>query len=219
MGLLRKVNIPERLKAYVAEFDAALDHDEFNSPRFPFRLLFKKKLVSKPGQADSVVEFIDPNWTSLKRSISRYWVKKEVERKKFLPSGVVQEVQKAGFPKFRLQHEHIQMWKAEDAKNPGKGYGVQVEDTWYWYETGSSAASRCARRRATSTSKPRACEPFERSPCCSEVRPQVDRWHAPGSRFNPARATNACQHRYAAAKRILTTSKQIARSRAAKPSQ
>lgn len=127
--------IPERLRAYIAEFDSDLDHDSYNSPRFSYRLLFKKKVVNKPGQADRVVEFIDPN-SELAKSIDReYWVKKEVERKKFLPSGVVAEVQLAGFPKFKLQPDHVNMWKSEDAKNPSKGYGVQVESTWYWYES------------------------------------------------------------------------------------
>ena len=27
------------------------------------------------------------------------------------------------------------MWKAEDAKNPGKDYGTEVEGKWYWYES------------------------------------------------------------------------------------
>ena len=26
------------------------------------------------------------------------------------------------------------MWKSQDAKNPGKGYGVEVAGYWYWYE-------------------------------------------------------------------------------------
>ena len=56
-----RAEIPDRLKAYVAQYDAGLNHEEYNSPRFSYRLLFKKKLVNKPGQADSVVEFIDPN--------------------------------------------------------------------------------------------------------------------------------------------------------------
>lgn len=133
-------NIPERLRAYVAEFDAALDHDAYNSPRFSYRLLFKKKLVNRPGQADRVVEFIDPE-SELAKSIDKeYWVKKEVERTKFLPSGVVEQVRKAGFDKYRVQPDHVDMWKAEDAKNAAKGYGVQVANSWYWYE---SWVSRC----------------------------------------------------------------------------
>lgn len=134
-GAAPQAQIPERLRAYVAGFDAALTHDEYNSPRFSYRLLFKKKLVNRPGQADRVIEFIDPNSDLAKTIDKEYWVKKEVERIKFLPSRVVAEVRKAGFPKFRVQPDHVEMWKAEDAKNPGKGYGVRVEGAWYWYES------------------------------------------------------------------------------------
>ena len=130
-----QAEIPDRLKAYVAQYDAGLNHEEYNSPRFSYRLLFKKKLVNKPGQADSVVEFIDPN-SELARTIDKeFWVKKEVERIKYLPSRVAYEVQKAGFRRFRVQPEHVAMWKEQDAKNPGKGYGVQVEGAWYWYQS------------------------------------------------------------------------------------
>jgi hypothetical protein len=129
-----QAQIPERLKAYVAGYDAALTHDEYNSPRYSYRLLFKKKLVNRPGQADRVVEFIDPN-SELAKSIDKeYWVKKEVERSKFRPSHVVSEVQKAGFPKFRLQPDHVLLWQSEDAKNPAKGFGTFVEGVWFWYD-------------------------------------------------------------------------------------
>ena len=43
-----EASVPERLRAYIAEFDSALTHDEYNSPRFSYRLLFKKKLVNRP---------------------------------------------------------------------------------------------------------------------------------------------------------------------------
>lgn len=134
-GQKPQASIPERLKAYIADFDAALTHDEYNSPHYAYRLLFKKKIVNRPGQADRVVEFIDPNSELAKTIDKEYWVKKEVERSKFRPSHVVAEVQKAGYPKFRLNPDHVVMWKGEDAKNPTKGYGAVVEGTWYWYES------------------------------------------------------------------------------------
>ena len=31
-------------------------------------------------------------------------------------------------------HHHTQLWKELDGKNPGKGYGVLVAHTWYWYD-------------------------------------------------------------------------------------
>lgn len=130
-----EATIPERLRAYVAEFDGALTHDEYNSPRYSYRLLFKRKLVNRPGQADRVVEFIDPQSDLAKAIDKEYWVKKEVERPKFRPTDVVNAVRKAGFSKFRVTPEHSAMWKAEDAKNPAKGYGVDVQGAWYWYQS------------------------------------------------------------------------------------
>jgi len=43
-------------------------------------------------------------------------------------------MQAEGFPRFTM-HSHTQLWKAVDAKNPGKGFGTMVVDGhWYWYE-------------------------------------------------------------------------------------
>lgn len=127
--------LPPNLHNYITGFDDALSHEEYNSPRYSYRLLFKKKLVNRPGQADRVIEFIDPSSELAKTIDKEYWVKKEVERKKFLAKHIVAEVRKAGFTRFRTMPEHLNMWKAEDAKNLGKGYGADVAGTWYWYES------------------------------------------------------------------------------------
>ena len=130
-----EATIPERLRAYVAEFDGALTHDEYNSPRYSYRLLFKRKLVNRPGQADRVVEFIDPNSELAKKIDKEYWVKKEVERPKFRAKDVVAAIRQAGFPRLRISPEHVMLWRTEDAKNPSKGFGVYVQGTWYWYQS------------------------------------------------------------------------------------
>jgi hypothetical protein len=128
-------SIPERLRSFIAEFDGALTHDEYNHSRYSYRLVFKQKLVNRPGQADRVVEFIDPKSDLAKAIDKEFWVKKEVERPKYRPSDVVKAVQAARFPKFRITPEHSNLWKQEDAKNPGKGYGVEVQGAWYWYQS------------------------------------------------------------------------------------
>ncbi|MBA7557236.1 hypothetical protein ES705_49980 [subsurface metagenome] len=97
-------------------------------------MLFKRKLVNRPGQADRVIEFIDPESEAAKQIDKEYWVKKEVERPKFRATNVVEAIQKAGFNKVRVNPEHVNMWKSEDAKNPAKGYGVEVQGAWYWYQ-------------------------------------------------------------------------------------
>lgn len=134
-GAKPEAAIPERLRTYIADFDAALSHDEYNSERYSFRLLFKRKLVNRPGQADKVIEFIDPKSDLAKAIDKEYWVKKEVEKPKFRAKDVVTEVKKAGFKQFRVFQEHVEMWKAEDAKNPAKGYGVDVQGSWFWYQS------------------------------------------------------------------------------------
>jgi hypothetical protein len=134
-GRLPEPKIPERLRSYVTEFDGALTHEEYNSSRYSFRLVFKKKLVNRPGQADRVIEFIDPKSELAKQIDKEYWVKKEVERPKYRATDVVNEVRKAGFKKFRIQPEHLNFWRSEDAKKPGKGYGVEIQGAWYWYQS------------------------------------------------------------------------------------
>ena len=32
------------------------------------------------------------------------------------------------------QHNRTELWQQSNAKEPAKGLGVQVENTWYWYE-------------------------------------------------------------------------------------
>jgi hypothetical protein len=130
-----EADIPKRLKAYIVDFDGALDHDEYNSPNYSYRLIFKKKLVNRPGQADKVVDFIDPKSDLAKAIDKEYWVKKEVEKKKYRLSDIVAAVKEAGFSQFRINPEHVEMWQSEDAKKPGKGYGVEVAGYWYWYES------------------------------------------------------------------------------------
>lgn len=128
-----KHRIPERLNYYIAEFDTALTSDEYNSERYSYRLLFTKKLTSRAGQADKVVEFNDPNSEIGQTIETEYWAIKEVERPKYLPSQIVEAMHEAGFSRFEMHH-HTNLWKTTDAKVSGKGYGHKVGNTWYWYE-------------------------------------------------------------------------------------
>jgi Protein of unknown function (DUF3644) len=130
-----EVKIPVRLRSYIVKFDQGLTADEHSNSKFSYKLLFKKQLVNRVGQADRVVEFIDPK-SDLALTIDRaYWVKKEVEKPKFRPKDVVAKVREAGYTRFRVQPDHLLFWKSEDAKNTSKGYGVDVSGAWYWYES------------------------------------------------------------------------------------
>jgi len=125
--------IPKSVQSYIAGFDNALTNDEVKHDRFSYRLLFVKVGAKRKGQADRVIEFLDPKSPLAKNVSKEYWVKEDREKPKFLPSEVIKQVQKNGFKKFGM-HQHTEFWKKHDGKNPDKGFGVQVSKQWYWYE-------------------------------------------------------------------------------------
>ena len=82
-GVQPESKIPPRLKAFIARFDGGLSEDEYNHPSFSYRLIFARKLVNHKGQADKVVEFIDPTSALGQQIEKHYVVTKETERPKF----------------------------------------------------------------------------------------------------------------------------------------
>ena len=125
--------LPSNVAKYISQFDSDLLDEEYQHPHFSYRLLFVRKLTSKPGRADRAIEFIGADSDLAAQIDKEYWVQKEVERPKHLPGQIVKSMREAGFPRFNMHH-HTQLCKSLDAKNPGKGYGVQVAGTWYWYD-------------------------------------------------------------------------------------
>jgi hypothetical protein len=129
-----QAELPANVRSYIARFDSELATADLNSERFAFRMLFVPKLVGKPGQADEVIEFVKPD-SDIAQSINQDYVAfKEVERPKFLPSEIVRTMQGEGFRRFTM-HSHTQLWKSLDAKEAGRGWGVEVAGAWFWYAT------------------------------------------------------------------------------------
>ena len=132
--LLDYKDLPKNIASYIQKFEHDLSDDAFNDSRFSYRVLFVPKTANRKGQADRVIEFIPAN-SKLAQGISKQYVLvKEKEKDKYLPSGICKQIQKLGFKKFKI-HQHTLLWKANDAKNPAKGYGIQIAKTWYWYES------------------------------------------------------------------------------------
>jgi len=125
--------IPQNVISYIADFDSKLSETEIISDRFAYRLLFTKVLANRQGQADRVIEFIDPKSDLAKNISKEYWVKKEIEKPKFSATQVVQKVREAGFGNFGM-YQHTSFWQKHDGKNPKKGFGTMVVKTWCWYQ-------------------------------------------------------------------------------------
>jgi len=126
-------NLPAHIKSFVEGFEGKLSDEEFNSPKFAYRVLFVAKTANRKGQADQVVEFVKADSELAKQVNATYVVTKETERRKYRPGNIVATMQKEGFKRFNM-HAHTEFWKGDDAKSAAKGLGVLVEDCWYWYE-------------------------------------------------------------------------------------
>lgn len=128
--LVSSEKLTSNLQNYISEFEDALTDIELRNNRYAYRVLYTPISVNRKGQADNVIEFVKPD-SPMASEIERVLVK-ETERAKFLPGEIVKQLQKEGYSKFGMA-QHTELWKSNDAKNPSKGYGVQVSKQWYWY--------------------------------------------------------------------------------------
>lgn len=125
--------IPKNIQSYIATFDNTLTDKQIKNDRYSYKLLFVKVNAKRKGQADRVVEFVDPKSPLAKNISKEYWIKEDREKPKYLPSEVVKKVQLAGYKDFSI-YQHTKLWKKHKAKNQNKGFGHPVSKQWYWYE-------------------------------------------------------------------------------------
>jgi len=124
--------MPSYIKSFIDGFENQLTDDEFNSPKFAYRVLFVAKTANHKGQADQVIEFVKSD-SPLAADVNRaYTVIKETEKPKYLPSQIVSMMKDKGYKRFGMT-QHTNLWKDKGAKDAVKGYGVMVAGTWYWY--------------------------------------------------------------------------------------
>ena len=125
--------ISSGVRNYIAHFEQSMDQDDLHSDKYSYGLIFTKKTVNHPGQADRAIVFIDPD-TELAQAINKqFWVTKDTERKKYLPGEIVRKMNELGYIRFRI-YEHTKLWKSHGGKNPANGYGVEIGGRWFWYE-------------------------------------------------------------------------------------
>ena len=125
--------LPSNVAAYITQFETKLPTTTLNSPRYAYRVYMQRRMANSPGQADRVIEFVDEDSELALELDHTAVVIKERERPKSLPKSIVDAMRIEGFPSFNM-HEHTRLWKALDAKNPTRRFGVSVAGSWYWYE-------------------------------------------------------------------------------------
>ena len=125
--------LPAHVKKYISGFDSALTTAEFDSPKFAHRVIFVPKTANHLNQADQAITFVKADSELAKTVNAKYTVIRETERPKWLPSQIVSTMRSEGFARFAMQH-HTDLWKVKDAKGAGKGFGILLAKTWYWYD-------------------------------------------------------------------------------------
>lgn len=124
--------LANNISRFITSFEEALSDEAIKNQRYAYRLLYLPISVNRKGQADSVVEFVKAD-SSVHGEINRILIK-EIEKRKYLPSAVVKQMQEEGY-KFFTMKSHTDLWKENDAKNPKKNFGAEVEKKWYWYDS------------------------------------------------------------------------------------
>ena len=124
--------LPRNVETMMDGFERHLTPEQQADPRYAFRVFMVNKTANRAPSADLAVEIVPPgSELSEKFNIAL----KEVEKKKYLPSEIVNQMKAEGWDRFTMD-SHTKLWKKLDAKNPAKGYGaVAVGKTWCWYET------------------------------------------------------------------------------------
>ena len=125
--------LPKHIAAYINDFDRELSQEDFNNPQYSYRVIYVPKIANHKGQADKVIEFLKADSEEAKNLNKEYVVIKDRERPKHLPKEIIQIMKDKGYPQFTM-NKHTDLWHARDAKNPTKGFGVQVVSQWYWYD-------------------------------------------------------------------------------------
>ena len=133
-ALLDNDKLTGNVKNFIATFEKDLSSEQMVNNHYAYRVVYVPVNVNRKGQADRVIEFIKPDSPLAEGLNKEYALIKETERPKHRPGAIVKLMQEEGFPNFKIG-AHTQLWQAMDAKSSAKNYGVQIAETWYWYES------------------------------------------------------------------------------------
>lgn len=130
--LLAEVDLPAHIRSFVAQFENGLSQEDYNDPRFSYRVAFIRKTSNTKASADKVIEMVAAD-SETAVAINQVLLR-ETEKTKYRPGTIVKQMKAEGFTYFGMT-QHIDLWKEKDAKNPRYQFGTYVEGHWFWYET------------------------------------------------------------------------------------
>lgn len=117
--------VPSVVQAVNKLVESEMSSEDYNDPRYAFRVYVVPKTTNNPKKADQAVTYAAAG-SDIEMAI------KQVERPKFRAGELIELVQKAGHPDFGT-HRFIQLFKAHSLKDPKKGLAVELGKQWFWY--------------------------------------------------------------------------------------
>jgi hypothetical protein len=132
--LKRASTLPPHIEAMMDEFHGRLSAEEQADPAFAHRVAFIPKLGARASSSDEAVQFVKPD-SAEGIEITRVLLK-DVDKRRYTPTQIVEMMQAEGFPNFKLQN-HTELWQALEARDPAKGFGKAglYKNTWEWFDS------------------------------------------------------------------------------------
>ncbi|WP_185803378.1 DUF3644 domain-containing protein [Pontivivens nitratireducens] len=131
-ALKKAAGLPKNLEAAIDAFENGLSEELMKDPAYRMSYGFVPITAKNPGAADTAVQIVTPG--SPEAGEIEKIILKEVNKTRYPPGKVVEKVQAAGFPKFKI-HQHTQLWQKLDAKKDGKGNGcIGDYGNWVWFD-------------------------------------------------------------------------------------
>ncbi len=125
-------NVPENIIMAQAKFENSMDESAYNDERYAVRFYLVPKTSNRKGKSDATIHIISPDSEEAAEA-NRVFLK-ETEKIKWKPRQIVDKMKSEGYPKFSMHH-HTNYWKAMNAKEPSKSFGVILPvNEWYWYD-------------------------------------------------------------------------------------
>ena len=133
-SLLKKAaSLPQHVATFISAFEHGLTDEQLADPAFRMRVAFVPLTSNRASGADRAVEFVRPG-SDEARDVSEI-VLKEVQKRRYTATQVVEHARKKGYPRFSLHH-HTALWKRLNAKDPAQVYGCpgDYRNTWVWFD-------------------------------------------------------------------------------------
>lgn len=128
-GIVGSKQLPDVITTVNKLVENGMSDADYNDPRYSYRVYVAPRTVNNRAKADQAVVFAAAG-SDIEMAIC------EVERPKHTAGQIVQQMHNEGHTSFTMYGKggFVQFWKNLDAKKPGKGFGVQIAGSWYWYD-------------------------------------------------------------------------------------